>query len=89
VTGSREEKARPTSLDQIIESVCEKYGVTEQELDSASRKRTLTRVGAEIGFIARETGVATITEVARRFGRSQAGLSRAITNCAKTIKLSY
>lgn len=89
VTGSRGEKARPTSLDHIIESVCEKYGVTQQDLDSVSRKRILTRVRAEIGFLAREAGVATITEVARRFGRSQAGLSRAITNFAKGINTSY
>ena len=78
-----------TNLDSVIATVCEKHDVTIDLLSSNSRERKLSRARAEIGFIARESGVATVSEVARLFGRSQAGLSRAVCKLAKSTKTSY
>lgn len=65
-------------LDALVQSVCEQYGVTEVDLASRSRARAYARVRARIALAALEQGIATVTEVARRFGRSQPALSRAL-----------
>lgn len=76
------------NLEQLIIEVCEKHGVAKERLSSVSRERKLTQIRAEIGFMARENGVASVKEVAARFGRSHAGISRAITKFANATKIS-
>lgn len=89
VVQSQPNEAETMRIDTVIATVCEKYGITKEHLSSNSRERIYSRIRAEIGLIARESGIATISEVARIFGRSQAGLSRAICKLAKTTKTSY
>ena len=89
VVRSQPNEAETMRIDAVIATVCEKYGITKEQLSSNSRERIYSRIRAEIGLIARESGIATISEVARIFGRSQAGLSRAICKLAKTTKTSY
>ncbi len=67
-----------TSLDDLVRVICNEYGVTEADLASRSRARAYSRIRARIALDASELGVATVTEVSRRFGRSQPGLSRAM-----------
>ncbi|RKX45445.1 MAG: transposase, partial [Verrucomicrobia bacterium] len=59
------------NLDTLIEEICERYGVTESLLASNSRARPLAKVRAEIALDALNNGIATVTEIARRFNRSQ------------------
>lgn len=66
------------SLDELVEQVCEKYEVAEDQLRSRSRRRHYAAIRAEIALAAVEERVATLTEVARRFGRAHSGLSRAV-----------
>jgi REP element-mobilizing transposase RayT len=66
------------SLDELIQQACETHEVTEDQLRSRSRCRLHSAIRAEIAFAAVDEGIATITEVARRFGRAHSGLSRAV-----------
>jgi REP element-mobilizing transposase RayT len=66
------------SLDELIKQVCKNTKVTEDQLQSRSRRRIYSAIRAEIALAAVDEGVATITEVARRFGRAHSGLSRAV-----------
>ena len=66
------------SLDQLIEQRCKEYGITETELVSASRARDRAALRARIALEATDCGLCSVTEIARRFARSQPALSRAI-----------
>ena len=72
------------SLDELIENVCRKNNVTEAQLTSPSRSRSNARLRAEIASVAMNLRLATVTEVAQRFGRSQPALSRTIGRLRKT-----
>ena len=64
------------SLDEIIVEHCRNHAVTEAELSGTSRSHKLAAIRAEIATDAVAAQSATITEVAKRFGRSQPVLSR-------------
>lgn len=68
----------PTSLDELVATICQQHRVTEVQLASSSRARRYSAIRAEIALAATARQVATVTDVARRFGRSQPGLSRAM-----------
>lgn len=63
------------SLEQIVRHVCDAYGLSEADLRSPRRLRRPAQARAVIGLIATETGAATLTDVAGRFGRDIATLS--------------
>lgn len=66
------------SLDDLVMELCDSFGVTEHQLRSKSRDRRYSIVRTEIALAAVDEGIATITEVARRFGRAHSGLSRSV-----------
>ncbi|MFK8031588.1 MAG: transposase [Gammaproteobacteria bacterium] len=66
------------TLDQLIERICRFNKVSEEDLRSPSRMREHTKVRAIIALEAFDCGIATVTEIANRFNRSQPGLSRAM-----------
>ncbi len=66
------------NLKQLTLEICRKYEISEAMLTSASRDRKCSRIRAEIGLIAIESGIATNAEIARFFNRCQSGMSRAI-----------
>jgi len=69
---------RHGNLDRIIDDACKEHNVTEAMLASRSRSRRHSRIRAEIAIAATERHCATVTEVAKRFGRAHSGLSRAM-----------
>ena len=75
------------TFEEIIDNFCCRYDVTEKQLASPSRHRLLSRIRAESALAASKTGAASISEVARRFGRSQPTLSRAVGQLRKHHKL--
>ncbi len=79
VLGDANPKPEFESLDQLIDVVCRRYGVTEAQLATRSRSRANAKIRAEIALNAVDAGVATVTEIARRFGRSQPVISRAVS----------
>jgi putative transposase len=66
------------TLDELVTNHCLLNDIAQPELHDKSRARNLTRIRAEIALDAIEHGIATISEVARHFGRSQPALSRTI-----------
>ncbi len=65
-------------LDELVEDICSRFNVTKTQLQSRSRSRLHSTIRAEIALAAVDEGVATITDVARLFGRAHSGLSRAV-----------
>lgn len=74
------------NLEFVIDDFCRRYGVTAEQLASPSREHFLSQVRAEIALTASSTGSASISEVARRFGRSQPTLSRAVSRLRKATR---
>jgi putative transposase len=68
----------PQSLEELIGEVCRQHGVQSDALTEKARCRKMARLRAQIALRASEQGIATITEVARRFGRAHSGLVRAV-----------
>jgi REP element-mobilizing transposase RayT len=67
-----------TSLSELIEEACEQFKVTPDALRSVSRRRQLTRVRAWIAQRAISLGIASLSEVARTFGRGEASLRESV-----------
>lgn len=65
-------------LETLIDQVATRYGVTRQELESRSKQRRFTEARAEIARQAQDMGIATISDVARKFGRAAATMSRCV-----------
>jgi putative transposase len=81
--GKPDTSPRFRTLDELVRSICNKYGVTEAELAHKSRTRKHARIRADIGLLALEHGITSVTQVAHRFGRSQSALSRTMSQLHK------
>ncbi|MBU2499139.1 MAG: hypothetical protein KKE57_09580 [Proteobacteria bacterium] len=55
------------SLDKVFEVVCKGYNVEEKDLTGPSRIRSLSEARGVVGFLCRQPGAASLTEVVRRF----------------------
>jgi chromosomal replication initiation ATPase DnaA len=66
------------SLDQLVIWVCESAGLDAQELARPTRKRAVSRTRALIGWLAKESGDGSLSELARRFKRDLSTLSRGV-----------
>jgi len=65
---AQEPKRRlPMSLDKVFEVVCKGYNVEEKDLTGPSRIRSLSEARGVVGFLCRQPGAASLTEVVRRF----------------------
>ena len=67
------------TLDELVERVCADAGVSMRELTGPSRGVAAARARALIAYEAVRTGVASISDVARRLGRSKSTVSEAVT----------
>lgn len=71
--------ARPhLSLDDLIQRLSAMGNVSIESLDSSDRLRATARVRALIAHYAIELRIATLSAVARRFGRSASALSQSL-----------
>ena len=66
------------TLSELIGEYCEHYQVTEAQLASPGRMRHYCDIRARIAAAAQWEGVATLHEVAQRFGRSDSAISRSV-----------
>lgn len=76
LTRSPAQPQPPESLAQIMASVCQDLGVTPEELSSASRARRLVAARGEVALRATNRRVSSLSEIAKRFNRSVAAVSR-------------
>ena len=67
------------ALDDLAARIAAQHGLTVEILCSPSRARYFARVRAIIAWHAKVSGIATLSDVARRFGRSTAAISLAIS----------
>ncbi|HNP35125.1 MAG TPA: hypothetical protein PKK10_04675 [Woeseiaceae bacterium] len=72
-------------IEDLVEDACKRHKVTRDDLASKSRDRRYSRIRAEIGIAATEKNIASVTEVARLFNRSQPGLSRAMSRLRDSL----
>jgi putative transposase len=75
------------TLDGLITKICAQHDVVESELTAKRGPHHFSAIRAEIALRASEAGLASISEIARRFNRSQPGLSRSVQKLKKVIKL--
>jgi REP element-mobilizing transposase RayT len=68
---------RPASLEEIVAAVCRECGVTLKQLLTPSQERALSKARGLIVARAKDTGVASISEVARLLNRSVSAVARA------------
>ncbi|MDX8394752.1 MAG: transposase, partial [Mariprofundales bacterium] len=66
---SGERHAAPPKLSNIIDHICRKYELEESELKSSFKGHKTAEARAFIAWLAKETGAATLTEVAEHFNR--------------------
>jgi hypothetical protein len=72
-----------TTLDRITEHLCRDLNVTIDQLRSASQHRRLSKARGMIAARAIDERVATLSELARFFNRSDSALSRSIERYAR------
>jgi REP element-mobilizing transposase RayT len=70
-------QARKT-LERLVDEICAQYSVAATDLRSRDCKRQLTAVRVEIARRALESGIASLSDVARTLGRSTAALGQAL-----------
>ncbi len=71
-------QARFSTLDEVVAAVCGEHDIRGAQLKDATWNRRFAKIRAEIAKLANEARVATLSEVARRFGRSDAVICRSI-----------
>ena len=76
------------SLDHVIKVVCKRYNIEQKDLAGPSRIRSLSEARGVVSFLCRQTGAASQTEVARRFKRDIATLSRITSRIEGKAKAS-
>jgi chromosomal replication initiation ATPase DnaA len=69
--GGRRAGIPDTTLDELLEDACRKYSVALEDLRSASRRRSITRVRAWVAQQAVAKHVASIAALARCFERDE------------------
>jgi REP element-mobilizing transposase RayT len=69
---------RRITLDKLIKMVGHEYRLTESDLASAGRERQASEARCVIGWLAQKSGLVTLTEVGKRFGRDVTTLSRGV-----------
>ena len=73
-----DKQKRPPDLGSIVERVCAAYRIDERDLAGASRRRLFSEARGVVGYLAVQSGAATLTSLAGRYNRDLATLSRAV-----------
>lgn len=75
---ARSLQPRPASIDALIVAVCGQEGVDPSALGTGGRRRDLAQLRVLVVHHALERHIATISELARRFGRSPSTLTESL-----------
>ncbi len=76
ILANESRSAAPQTLDEIVSTVCEAHNLDEKSLSLPRGSHLHSEIRAKIAIQAVDNGVASISEVARRFNRSQSALSQ-------------
>ena len=79
---------RQMPLNQLVARVGEEYGLGGEQLAGVNRNRMAAEARAVIGYLSMQMRCATLTEVARRFGRDVTTLSKGVRRIAERAAAS-
>jgi len=66
------------SLQQIVDKVCGSYQINEATLKTKSQQRVASEARAVIGWLARELGYSTLSDVGKRINRDVRSISSSV-----------
>lgn len=75
---SSEKRVRSLTLQQIIDRVCRLYDLDLADLQAKSQRRKASEARAVAGWLARESGCVTLTDIARRVNRDVGSISSSV-----------
>lgn len=76
------------ALGTLIKAVCREYQLSEKALASVGRGRVASEARSVIGWLARQRGQVTLTEIAQRFDRDVTTLSRGVRDLSLKAQTS-
>lgn len=76
------------SLDRLVNRVGKEYDLGEEQMAGLSRNRIAAEARSVIGYLSIEMRIATLTEVAKRFGRDITILSKGVQRIGTRAKKS-
>lgn len=82
LTQAEAKPLKRVSLEDILQGVCQQYGIEKQELKAPGKYRKQSEVRGVAAWLLLETGAATLSELGRVTGRDISTLS----NAAKTVQ---
>lgn len=81
ISRSPPRRGAPLTLEQLIERVCTEYGLRTEDLSCPGRSRIAARARVAVAQHAIRLNLCTLSELARRFGRSTSTLSESLARC--------
>jgi putative transposase len=77
---------RQTTLDHVIQTVCEHYGISQDELCSGSRQKRISEPRAVTALLVRDLEYLQLTTLSRKLKRDLSGLSQAAGRLDQRLK---
>ena len=74
-------------LEEIVDYICDVYGITDEQLASKSRKRQLVMARNTAFFLARKHTDMSLADIGRRFNRRHSTVVKGITSLEREINL--
>ena len=81
-----QEVFRTVSLEQVLQAVCEQYGIRLEDLSAGGRQKWISEPRSVAALIVRETDCLSLTDLSRNLGRDLSGLSQAAIRLDKRLK---
>jgi len=78
---------KKTSLDQVVQIVCEHFGIDQNELCSGSRQQCISEPRAVLASLVRDIDDIQLTTLSRKLKRDLSGLSQAAGRLDQRLKL--
>ena len=80
---ANQRRQQPASLEEILNEVCDYYGLTQLEISAAGKSRKYAEARAVSALLVRESVNCTLTELGRLLNRGVAALSQAARRLAE------
>ncbi len=77
---------RKTTVDQVVQTVCKHYGISQDELCSGSRQKRISEPRAVIALLVRNLEYLQLTTLGRKLNRDLSGLSQAASRLDRRLK---
>jgi len=77
---------KKTSLDQVVQVVCENFGTSQSKLCSKSRQKRISEPRAILALLVRDIDDLQLTALSRKLNRDLSGLSQAASRLDQKLK---